>query len=64
MNVIDNAGTHRAQELHVGTATAELFAAYSPKEQAEFIGRLLNLLGNKGLLTGNEIGNLFYEWWE
>jgi hypothetical protein len=45
-------------------AVSAAYLEFGAHERVEFIGRLLDLLATKGLLTVEEVGQLFYEDWK
>lgn len=49
---------------HIEFAVTERLTVYTIEQRREFIGRLVNLLAEKGVISASDIGNLFYEDWE
>lgn len=48
---------------HIEFEVEDRLSKYSDKERCEFIGRLVDMLVTKSIITHAEAGNLFYEEW-
>lgn len=56
--------TYRDVEESIDVAAGRIIRKYNPEEHAAFLGRLINLLCERGVINPQEAGDLFFEDWK